>query len=215
MSFRMQRTRFLSIAPTIVIGILAAAAGVWLSRSFIARDATPVTQQATVVQPARPLPDLDLIDGTGARFTRANLEGRWSLLFFGFTHCPAICPNTLTLLQQANGLLADLPSELRPQLVFVSVDPERDTPAQMAEYVRFFGSGLRGVTGQPDRIAALTQALGIPVSRVDLPEGGYTVDHSAAILLVNPRGEFNALFSAPQTAAGLASDYRIIVEAST
>src|SRR5690606_14968452 len=123
---------------------------------------------------------------TGAAFTRANLEGRWSLVFFGFTHCPAICPNTLAVMQQTKTALETLPLELQPQLVFVSVDPERDTPEKMHEYVRFFGPTLRGVTGAPERIAALTDALGVPVQRVPLPDGGYTVDHSAAIFLVNP-----------------------------
>ena len=85
----------------------------------------------------------------------------------------------------------------------------------MREYVRFFGPTLRGVTGDAERIAALTQALGVPVSRVELPNGDYTVDHSAAIFLVNPRGEFNALFSSPKSSQDIAGDYRIIVKAAS
>jgi protein SCO1 len=204
-----------SVVLTVVVGILAASAGVWLARSVFTGPAVATPTSATVIQPARALPAFDLLSDAGKQFTRADLEGRWSLVFFGFTHCPAICPNTLTMLQQARGLLADLPQEQQPELVFVSVDPERDRPAQLSEYVRFFGPTLKGVTGQSDRIAALTQSLGVPVSRVDLPDGTYTVDHSAAIFLINPRGEFNALFSSPQTAQGLANDYRIIVQAAT
>ena len=211
----MNRTRISSLSLTIVVGILAASAGVWLARSVLQGPAPAATASATVLQPPRPLPAFDLLNETGAQFTRANLEGRWSLVFFGFTHCPAICPNTLTMLQQTKGLLADLPQDLQPQLVFVSVDPERDTPQQMAEYVRFFGPTLRGVTGPPDRISALTEALGVPVSRTSLPNGDYTVDHSAAIFVINPRGEFNALFTPTQTAQSIASDYRIIVRAAS
>lgn len=211
----MQRTRPLSILLTTIVGILAALGGVWLSHIVFQKPSAPVTPNATVLQPARPLPAFDLISDAGKPFTREDLQGRWSLVFFGFTHCPAICPNTLTLLQQTKTALEDLQPAQQPQLVFISVDPERDTPAAMHEYVRFFGPTLRGVTGAPDAIAALTQALGVPVSRVELPGGDYTVDHSAAIFLVNPRGEFNALFSSPKTTQDIASDYRIIVKAAS
>jgi protein SCO1/2 len=211
----MKRTRLLSIALTIVVAILAAGGGVWLAHNVFRQPSVPTTANATVIRPARALPDFELLDDSGRAFTRANLEGRWSLVFFGFTHCPAICPNTLTVLQQTRTALETLPPELQPQLVFVSVDPERDTPEKIHDYVRFFGPALKGVTGAPERIAALTDALGVPVSRVPLPDGGYTVDHSAAIFLVNPRGEFNALFSPPQTAQSIASDYRLIVQAAT
>ncbi len=211
----MKRTRLLSVTITVIVGILAASAGVWLAQRVFQQPSVPATANATVIQPARALPTFDLLDDAGQAFTRANLEGRWSLVFFGFTHCPAICPNTLAMLQQTQTALATLPQALQPQLVFVSVDPERDTPAKMHDYVRFFGPTLRGVTGAPDRIEALTDALGVPVNRVPLPDGDYTVDHSTAIFLVNPHGEFNALFSAPQTAQSIASDYRIIVQAAS
>lgn len=211
----MNRNRLVSISLTIVVGILAASAGVWLARSVLKGPRAPIAASATVIQPARPLPSFDLLNEAGTPFTRANLEGHWSLVFFGFTHCPAICPTTLAMLQQTQQLLTDLPFGLQPQLVFISVDPERDTPAQIAQYVHFFGPTLRGVTGSPQRIDALTQALGVPVSRTTLPDGGYTVDHSAAIFVINPRGEFNALFSPPHTARGIAGDYRILVQAAT
>ncbi len=211
----MQRTRPLSILLTTIVGILAALGGLWLSHLVFDQKAAPSTTNATVLQPTRPLPAFDLVDDEGKPFSRADLRGHWSLVFFGFTHCPAICPNTLTLLQQTKTALADLPAKQQPQVVLISVDPERDTPAKMREYVRFFGPTLRGVTGDAERIAALTQALGVPVSRVELPNGDYTVDHSAAIFLVNPRGEFNALFSSPKSSQDIAGDYRIIVKAAS
>lgn len=210
----MQKRSHISIAATVLVGILAAAAGIWAAMSLRGSDAI-ATSKATVLQPARPLPTFDLVDHRGQAFRKSHLENRWSLVFFGFTHCPAICPNTLGLLQKANQLLADLPADERPQLVFVSVDPERDSQQAMAEYVRFFSEDMVGVTGPTDRIESFTRAMGVPVAKTPLPGGDYTVDHSAAIFLVNPQGEFNALFSTPHDANVIAQDYRTIVKAST
>lgn len=210
----MQRTRFVPYLLTAVVGILAAGGGMWLAKSLF-RGSTQAPTTATVVQPPRALPAFELVSDVGAQFTHDDLVGKWSLVFFGFTHCPAICPNTLTVLQQTKTALDDLPASQQPQIVFVSVDPERDTPAKMHEYVQFFGPTLRGVTGTQAGIDTLARALGVPFNRVDLPNGDYTMDHYTGIFLLNPHGEFNALFSAPQTAQGIAADYRVIVKAST
>jgi protein SCO1/2 len=209
----MSRAQSLSI--TAVIAIVATAVGVLLSRTLLdsGRTVDMGLAQATLLQPPRPLPAFSLLDQSGATFDNARLTGHWSLLFFGFTHCPDVCPTTLALLAQVEKQLAADTSLPAPQVLLVSVDPERDTPAQLASYVKFFSPSFGGVTGKPEAVAALTRAMGIPVAKVDLPNGAYTVDHSSVILLIDPQGAMRALMSAPHVAAVIAADYRRIVTA--
>lgn len=204
-----------SIAIAAVVAIVAIASGMLLARSVLnpRGGAQLGLTQATALEPARALPAFDLLDQGGAAFDVARLQNRWSLLFFGFTHCPDVCPTTLGVLAQTEKLLADLPEAQRPQIVLVSVDPKRDTPEQLASYVKFFSPSFTGVTGTQADIDAFTRALGVPVATSPLPNGDYTVDHSAALFLVNPSGQLRALFSGPHTAAVIADDYRRIVEA--
>jgi len=201
-----------SIFIAAAVAIVAIAGGMWSARMlFEGGNRTLSLQKATALTPPRPLPAFSLIDDAGAAFEPSRLKQRWSLLFFGFTHCPDVCPTTLGMLAQTEKLLADLPTELRPQVVLVSVDPQRDTPQQLASYVKFFSKSFTGVTGTPAAIDEFTQAMGVPVAISPQSNGDYTVDHSAAIFLVNPDGALRALFSTPHTPAVIAADYRQLI----
>src|SRR4029434_1753795 len=143
--------------------ILAALAGAWVG----ARTMHPSDLQfGTRIDPPQPIPATQLIEQDGSRFDRASLKGRWSLLFFGFTHCPGICPMTLTTLAQVRKELGGLEADELPQVVLVSVDPERDTPARMAEYVTKFDPSFMGVTGTTAAIDEFTGALGIAHKKI-------------------------------------------------
>jgi len=198
---------------TAVVAIVAIGAGALVARAVLDRSqsADLGLATATVLAPTRPLPEFTLTDQAGATFDKSRMRGHWSLVFFGFTHCPDVCPTTLAMLAQAEKKIAAAPAAIAPQVVLVSVDPERDTPEQLATYVKFFSPTFTGVTGPVTSIDAFTRALGIPVARTQLPNGDYTVDHSAAILLVDPEGAMHAVFSAPQSADLIAADYRRIV----
>lgn len=204
-----------SIIVATIVAIVAIASGMLLARSVLTGGAS--TQlgltKATFIDPARPLPEFRLTDQNGAEFTPSRLEGRWSLMFFGFTHCPDVCPTTLGMLAQVEKQLADLPQSERPQIVLVSVDPKRDTPAQLAPYVKFFSPSFTGVTGSQAAIDDFTRALGVPVAMTPTSNGDYTVDHSAAIFLIDPDGAMRALFSTPHVSQEIAQDYRRIVDA--
>jgi len=208
-------SRVPSIVVAALVAIVAVASGMLLARGLMGGDGSSQLglAQATVLAPPRPLPPFSLIDQASTPFTPERLKGRWSLLFFGFTRCPDVCPTTLSVLAQTEKALADLPAAKHPQVVLVSVDPQRDTPAQLASYVKFFSPTFTGVTGTQDGIDELTHALGVPVAINKLPNGDYTVDHSAAIFLVDPNGALHALFSSPHVPAVIASDYRRIVDA--
>lgn len=189
----------------IVIAIVSALTGLWLATSLRSTSA-PALTAGTWLEPARALPEFSLTQGDGRPFTAQQLQGRWSLLFFGFTNCPDVCPTTLALLAQVRSALANLPVAQQPQVVFVSVDPKRDKPEQVAAYTRFFSPEFIGVTGE--QVDVLTRGLGVPAMIRALDTGGYTVDHSAAIFLIDPQAKLRALFSAPHTQAALVADFQ-------
>ena len=206
-------TRNQSIGLAAVVAIVAIAGGMLLSHALLDRTGGPTLAKATLLEPARPLPPLSFVDQQGQPFGPERLRGRWSILFFGFTHCPDVCPTTLALLAQVEKQLTDLPAEQRPQIVLMSVDPERDTPEQLAGYVKSFSPTFTGVTGDQAAMHEFAQKLGVPVAITPLPNGGYTVDHSAAIFVIDPSGSLRALSSTPHNVPIIASDYRSIVAA--
>jgi protein SCO1/2 len=126
----------------------------------------------------------------------ADLKGHWSLLFFGFTYCPDICPTTLGVLNRAVKKM-----QTPPQIVLVSVDPERDTPAQLASYLAGFNADFQGYTGSFDSIVGLATNVNVAFGKVPGAEPGtYTVDHSASIVVVDPFGRYAGFIKAPHQA---------------
>jgi protein SCO1/2 len=129
-----------------------------------------------------------LVDQDGAEITEAAFRGHPTALFFGFTNCPEICPMTLVDLDGWLKQMGDAGKNIR--VYFVSVDPERDTPKVMKDYVTAVSDRIVGVTGAPDKVAAMTKLFGIYAQKVEIDTGGYTMDHTASVLLLNSRGEF-------------------------
>ena len=207
-------TRNQSIGLAAVVAIVAIAGGMLLSHALLDRSGGPTLAKATLLEPPRPLPPMAFVDQDNQPFGAERLRGRWSILFFGFTHCPDVCPTTLALLSQVEKQLTDLPTEQRPQIVLMSVDPQRDTPEQLAKYVKSFSPTFTGVTGTQEAMHEFALKLGVPVAITQQPGGGYTVDHSAAIFIVDPNGSLRALSSTPHNVPIIASDYRSIVAAS-
>ena len=166
---------------------------------------------AMILPQPRALPQFSMRDQNGAEFNAESLHDQWSLLFFGFTHCPDICPATLQILAQARKQLAERGQNPLPRIVLVSVDPERDTPELMSKYVSLFGDGNLGITGDLEQVAKLTEALGIYFAKAPADDGNYSVDHSTVVLVINPQGRFQALFSAPHRVEDIAHDLPLIM----
>ncbi|WP_116812248.1 SCO family protein [Steroidobacter cummioxidans] len=204
-------SRAKSIGLAALVAIVAIAAGMLLSRALLDRSGGPTLARATLLEPARPLPPMAFIDQQGQPFGLEQLRGHWSILFFGFTSCPDVCPMTLALLAQVEKKLADLPAEQRPHIVLVSVDPKRDTPERLAQYVKSFSPTFTGITG--DAVQEFALKMGVPVAISEQPGGNYTVDHSAAIFVVDPSGALRALSSTPHEVPIIAEDYRSLVAA--
>ena len=195
-----------------VLVIVAFAAGLLLARLLAPRQAAPpATEVATVLSTPRALPTLELTDQDGRPLGADFFAGHWTLVFFGFTQCPDVCPTTLATLSQAVKTLADLPAAERPRVLLVSVDPERDTADILAPYVRFFDPHFMAARGSLEATAAAAAAFAVPYAKAPLPDGGYTLDHGSGVFLVGPSGQVLAYFSAPHDAGRIARDYRSIV----
>jgi protein SCO1/2 len=160
------------------------------------------------------LADFSLIDNRGREFGPAELRGKWSLMFFGYTNCPDFCPSTLTTLAALEKQLRAAKTVAPPQVIFVSVDAKRDTPAQLDKYVPYFDPEFIGLTA-PDqnKIEAVAKQWNVAVAVQPAVDGNYTVDHSGAIFVIDPEGKLTAILTGPFTVEALGDDYRRIVSA--
>jgi protein SCO1/2 len=163
---------------------------------------------------ARALPEFELVDHDNSPLTRTSLNGKWNLIFFGYTHCPDICPTSMQTLSDMMRAIEDPDVAGALRVYFVSVDPERDQPEKLAEYVTYFNPSFIGATAEIDSLRQLTGSLGImhEIRRQEGSDSGYDVDHSAAIVLVNPRAEYAGIFGSPHDPLALARDMTRIVE---
>ena len=188
-------------------GLVAAAAIFALA----GRDAADLQLSSGIALPKpRELPDFQLADQHARPFNRASLEGGWTLLFAGFTHCPDICPTTLATLADIDARLQAVGAEL--DTVFLSLDPERDQPAVLGPYLAHFNPGFRGATGAREEVERLMAGLGLAYIRVPTGGDGYTIDHSAALVLIDPRARVAAYFKPPLVAERIAADLAPLVD---
>ncbi len=186
----------------------ALAAGIWVSVRILSANAVPTT--ATVLPTTTDLPAFSLLDHDGRPIDASVFSGQWDLVFFGFTSCPDVCPTTLKVLSDAQQQLAADGHKPLPRIVLVSVDPDRDTPERMAAYVGAFGIDSLGITGELDEIRKLTDHLGIFFEKQQTDSDNYAVDHTSAVLVIDPEGRFHALFSAPHRIENFVHDLPLL-----
>ena len=199
-----------NIIIAVVLG--AALAGGIFVATLASKPAQP--KSAFILPLLDDLPEFTLKDQSGKLVNADTFRGQYDLVFFGFTHCPDVCPTTLQLLATVKKRLLESGSDDVPRIVLVSVDPERDTPGVLSQYVEYFGNDILGVTGDLSEIRKLTGALGIYFEKVPgnpTDSDTYNVNHSAAVLVINPDGQFSALFSAPHKIEDYLHDLPIIM----
>ncbi len=196
-----------NLVVALLIGA-ALAVGLAMLFALTARNTMPEPEIATVLSPPLAIPDAVLVDQTGREFTTSDLEDRFSLMFFGFTHCPDICPLTLQVLARARDEIRTQAPELVPDVVFVSVDPYRDTPERIGDYVSNFDPGFIGVTGSDEALAPLLRGLGVTVHKNERDGEWYNVVHNGTVYVIGPDAELVALFSgSSHDAAEIATDF--------
>lgn len=166
------------------------------------RDALLDEANVLLLPRERVIPPLTLIDQDGQPFDTRSLQGRWHILFFGFTACPDICPTTLSDMRR---LFGQLPSDTRErlQLVLITADPARDTPQQLKTYLDYYRAGFSGLTGEMEQLQQLSRALGLPFVPANETQGDYSVSHSGNLALVGPDGTLRGHIRAPLMLDGL------------
>jgi len=198
----------------VIAAVAAAALGAFAAWRLQAPRTLPQPVSGTLLSQPRPLAAFTLVDQDGKDFTNASLQGHWTLLFAGFTHCPDVCPTTLALMKQLrqHAALGGRPLEY----VFLSVDPERDTAAVLKTYVDYFGGHIRGVSGPREQLDAVCAGLGLVyLKNPGASDTDYTMDHSTALVLLDDRGRVAGYFQAPHKLDTLAADLAGIVASGT
>ena len=198
MSARTERSRLIAFALAAVLVVLVAGVGGW----FVFGRGSGGDVGAAIGGP------FSLVDKNSHSFTDRDLLGRYALIYFGYTYCPDVCPTTLNSVGAALDLLG--PQAARLQAVFITVDPQRDTPKVVGDYVAAFSPRLIGLTGTPEQVAKATDAYRVYAARHKTGPGpnDYTMDHSSLLYLMAPDGHFLAPVRADQTAAAMAAEIK-------
>ena len=204
-----KNSNFRLIALAILVGAISAVGGISLWNVMQGPNQSSTATLMILPEP-RIVDDFTLVDDEAQPFSLENLRGHWTLMFFGFTNCPDVCPSALYDLNLASEKLEQLRGGQQPetQVVFVSVDPERDTPEKLSEYLGYFNPEFIGVTGTQQQLASLTMQLGIAFQIEEHEPGAeqYNVYHSVSFLLTDPEGRLHGVFPAPHDAERIASD---------
>jgi protein SCO1/2 len=182
-------------------GFLAGVASIVLVVVLVSgRDPVPSAGAAAIGGP------FSLVDQNGRTVTDKDLRGHPFLVFFGFTHCPDVCPTSLFEISEVLGKLGA--DAQKVSALFVTIDPERDTPAAMKDYLASFNPRLVGLTGDPAAIAAVAKEYRVYVKKVPLDHGDYTMDHTALVYLMDKEGRFVTPFNLKRTPEDAAADLR-------
>jgi protein SCO1 len=188
-----------ALVATALAGVLVLVAGVLLALAF--RDQAKGVAGSPLA--AAIGGKFNLVDQNGKPFTDADLKGKWQLVFFGYTHCPDVCPTTLNDLSLAFDKLGAKKNDFG--IVFISVDPDRDTPPVLKSYVESFGGPITALTGTPDEVKQAAKDYKVFYAKHPRGDGGYDMDHSALIYVMDPQGRFTATFTPDDTPDSMAA----------
>lgn len=206
---RTQKTVF------ILVAVVALIMGLTINRVLSGKgpgDQTALIDAGVILLPqSRSLPSLSMSDQNGAPVAVDEFKGKWTLVFFGYTYCPDICPTTLA---QLRDIRTKLPQEAvhNMRVVLVSVDPDRDTPQQLKQYLGYFDPRYIGLTAPVADIQKLASALSIPFIPADTSKPGYTVDHSGNLALIGPDGRQRGFIRSPLNAQKLVAQLPVLLE---
>ena len=188
-----------TIVAILVFILMVILGFIWRMDQPVVMDAAKLrANNAVLLNKPRIFSDFDLVDHNGEGFTKERLKGQWSIVFFAFTNCPDICPTTLSTLNDMYRKLKDDEKETL-QIIMITLDAERDTVEQLAEYVPYFNPEFIGVTGNRHLIKRLTAEVNVAHNKVPLEGDDYTIDHSTQLVLINPEGDYHGFFKAPHS----------------
>ena len=200
----------------VLVAAVAGGLGLMLAQRLFAP--APVIQpplalkSVRLIEPARPLPEFQLTRSDGSALGVAQLRGHWTMVFIGFTHCPDVCPTTLTTLAKAQESWESLPESSRPRLLFVSIDPDRDTPKSLGEYAHYFRPDTIAATANEPDLGEFVKSLGLVYMKVPQANGDYDMDHSATLVLLDPQVRQAGLIRPPLLSGAIAADLALLAE---
>lgn len=205
-----------TITVAILLSLTGLLLGVFLSQHFFYKKKINVAAfHGTYLENPRTVNQFNLTGTDEQPFNNASLQGRWTLVFFGFTNCGYLCPTTLAEISKMYKILEAKNVKNLPHIVMISLDPERDTLDKLGHYVTSFHSTFYGARGDEESIKLMAREMGIAYGKVAYKDGkdpnNYDVQHSGALMLFNPQGELNAFFTTPHHADLLAKDYMLLV----
>ena len=205
----------------ILVAAVAVASGLWGMQHWMLRNehARPQLQAVKLFDQPRVLPSFSLQQSDQTPLIPGELKGHWTLVFLGFTHCPDVCPTTLAQLAQAQKQWAALPDSIRPRVLFVSVDPDRDTPDAIGEYAHAFHRDTLAATADVPALEAFARSLSMVFMKVPAPEGTppeqYSVDHSASLAVLDPQGRMAGVIVPPLDPKAIASDLSALTKVTS
>ena len=196
--------KILFILTAAVAAGLGLALSVAVFKPVLPAKPLPALSAAKVIDSPRALPPFKLQSASGP-ITADQLKGHWTVVFVGFTHCPDVCPTTLTDMARAQALWDAAGLKAKPRLLFVSIDPERDTPEKIAEYAAYFHKDTLTATAAEPQLTEFARSLGLVYMKV--PQGDtYTMDHSSTLVLLNPKAEFAGIIRPPLKPEAVGAD---------
>jgi protein SCO1/2 len=197
-----------------VILVIAGIAGYMASKAFYQENTESVDFQSLLLYPEQKnFSGFILIDKDKNKITNDSFKESWTLLFFGYTHCPDVCPTTLSELQKTFKILDKNNLKSMPNVLFVSVDSQRDTPDLLREYIHFFNQDFNAATADKGNILSIASQIGVAYHIGDPKEGqsNYDVDHTAAVFLINPEAKLFGIFRSPHDASKIAADLTSLI----
>jgi protein SCO1/2 len=195
----------------ILVAALTAGAGMWLGGRFFFVPATAKLENAVLYPQPRAVPEFHLAQANGQPLSLENWRGHWNVVYFGYTNCPDVCPTTLATFKQVWKDLGQRNLSGRVRFDFISVDPERDTPEHLRQYVGFFNADFIAATGSDQELTPLSRALGLIYSRTTAANGNVEVDHSGSAIIIDPQGRLVGMFRPPFVASALSADLATLI----
>ena len=197
----------------VVSAVVAMSAGLWLAKSSNTNEVSSSAPriQGAIYPTEKIITPFKLVNHLGNEFSNDNLTGHWSIVFVGYTHCPDICPTTLNLMSEVDRELS-LQKMNPPHVIFLTIDPERDTPKVMNSYIEYFNAEFTGLTGSLANIEKFTKNLNAvyrksPGLGGEITKDDYLMDHSSALMLINPQGNLQSILTAPHTLGNIIDSF--------
>ena len=212
----LDRKNRITLTVACLLALVALMIGLFISHHVREDHGIDVEQfHGTYLDKPRSVKTFSLMGIDNQPFNNASLLGHWTMLFFGFTNCGQVCPTTMAELGKMYRLLEDQGEKTLPQVVMISVDPDRDGLDKLGPYVKAFNPHFYGATGDEPSIAMMTKEMGIAYVKIALKGSEdphhYDIEHTGTVMLFNPKGELNAFFTMPHQASLLAKDYLLLV----